>query len=114
MGAWSFPARQAGSCASASSSRSCAGTAAGPMGLAMSSGVEAEARATGMDDEIAPGAKAVLGFTLKDAAGGTAIVSIAGMKRGTSEWDFSRAPFMRRVRFVHEGPMASSPVSVSV
>lgn len=91
-----------------------AGTAAGPVGLAMTAGVEAEARATGLDDEIAPGAKAALSFTLKDATGGAAVVSIAGMKRGTSAWDFSRAPFTRRVRFVHEGAMAGSPVSVSV
>ena len=54
------------------------------------------------------------GFTLRAAGGGTAIVAVSGRKRGTVEWDAGRAPFTRRVSFEHEGPMSSSPLSVTV
>lgn len=89
--------------------------APGPLGLACTqTGLTAEVRVTDLDDTIAPGTKATLAITLKDAAGGTAVVSAAGMKRGDCRWEFARAPFTRVIRFEHEGAMTSSPIAVSV
>ena len=92
-----------------------AATLSGPAGRPLvAQDVEAEVELLNLDDDVAAGAKATLTFTLKEAGGGEAVVAVAGMRRAGVEWDFRSAPHLRRVRFVHEGPMTNSPISVTV
>lgn len=92
-----------------------AGTIAGPIGRALTRrDVEAEVLLLDLADDVAAGTKATLTFTLKEAGGGTAVVTVAGMKRAGVERDFRSAPHLRRVRFRHEGELTTSPLSVTV
>lgn len=91
-----------------------AGTLAGPAALAQPiRSVEVELLTLDLDDNLVLGAKGTLALTIRQAAGGSQAMTIAGVKLCAVEREIKSPPYTRRLLFRHEGPLASSPIAVA-
>ncbi|HYF49515.1 MAG TPA: hypothetical protein VEJ63_08920 [Planctomycetota bacterium] len=90
-----------------------AGHLNGPLAQAyVTQGIELEIITQDLDDNITPGAKGTITLTIKQSGGGTTTVALTGMKRAHAERNFAAPPHARKLRFIHEGPMSASPLTV--
>lgn len=90
-----------------------AGHLKGPLAQTfVTQGVELEIVTQDLDDNILAGAKGTVTLVLQQTGGGTTSVTLTGMKRAGSERDFASPPHARKLRFLHEGPLSASPLSV--
>ena len=90
-----------------------AGHLSGPLAQAyITQGVELDIVTQDLDDNIAAGAKGTVTLVIRQTGGGATTLTLTGMKRAAAERDFSAPPHARKLRFIHEGPMNVSPLSV--
>ena len=92
-----------------------AGTVLGPVCRPMiTKDMTAWARNLDLDDVIAADASGSLIITLLQADGGSTVITLATMKRGTVELEGTSAPYTKVTNFVHQGDMTGDYMTVTV
>lgn len=88
------------------------GPAANPIGACR---LTAEVRTLNRNDYVARGTKASLVVAFKDADAGTGSITATNMVRTTQEWDQgTMREHDHSIQFVHEGDMATTPITIVI